>query len=230
MNKPYLSIIIPILNEIDQLEGLLTALKKNMIFENEIIFVDGGSSDGSYEFLRKKEAYSVIQTKKGRARQQNLGAEMASSDFLYFIHADTIPPYGFDKIIYQAFKQGFKAGSFRLKFLSSHLSLQLASFASRFNNRFCRGGDQSLFIKKKFFESLEGFNEEYLVCEDGELIDRIYKETLFCVLPKEVKTSARRFEDNGVFRLQFHFFMIHLLRYVGRSPTTLNQYYSNFVK
>tara|TARA_B100000767_G_scaffold275787_1_gene315620 strand:+ start:2270 stop:2962 length:693 start_codon:yes stop_codon:yes gene_type:complete len=230
MNKPYLSIIIPVLNEIDQLEGLLTALRKNMIFENEIIFVDGGSSDGSFEFLKIKGAYSVIQTKKGRARQQNSGAEMASSDFLYFIHADTVPPYGFDKTIHQAFKQGYKAGSFRLKFLSSHISLQLVSFASRFNNRFCRGGDQSLFIKKTFFESIKGFNEEYLVCEDGELIDRIYKKTLFCVLPQEVKTSARRYEDNGVFRLQFHFFMIHLLRHVGKSPYMLHQYYSHFVK
>ena len=94
----------------------------------------------------------------------------------------------------------------------------MASFASRFNNRFCRGGDQSLFIKKKFFESLKGFNEEYLVCEDGELIDRIYKETLFCVLSKEVKTSARRFESNGVLRLQFHFLIIHLLRNIWEQP------------
>ena len=230
MNKPYLSIIIPILNEIDQLERLLNALKKNMIYKNEIIFVDGGSSDGSYEFLRKEGTCSVIQTEKGRARQQNLGAKMASSHFLYFIHADTIPPYGFDKTIHKAFKQGYKAGCFRLKFLSSHLSLKLVSFASRFNNKFCRGGDQSLFIKKKFFESLKGFNVEYLVCEDGELIDRIYKETLFCVLPKEVKTSARRFENNGVLLLQFHFFMIHLLRHVGKPPSTLYRYYLNFVK
>lgn len=230
MSKPYLSIIIPILNEISQLEAFLISLKKNMVFENEMIFVDGGSSDGSFAYLKQKNDCFVIQTQKGRAIQQNQGAKIATADFLYFIHIDTIPPYAFDRTIYQVFDQGYKAGSFRLKFLSSHLSLQLASFASRFNNRFCRGGDQSLFIKKKFFESLKGFNEEYLVCEDGELIDRIYKETLFCVLSKEVKTSARRFESNGVLRLQFHFLIIHLLRNIGKSPSTLHQYYLRFVK
>ena len=50
MSKPYLSIIIPILNEISQLEAFLISLKKNMVFENEMIFVDGGSSrNNGYE-------------------------------------------------------------------------------------------------------------------------------------------------------------------------------------
>ena len=35
MSKPYLSIIIPILNEISQLEAFLISLKKNMVFEND---------------------------------------------------------------------------------------------------------------------------------------------------------------------------------------------------
>jgi len=230
MNKPHLSIIISVLNEIEQLEELITILKDQSVFHNEVIIVDGGSTDGSYEWLEKKEGITLIQTKKGRAHQQNEGAKAATSEVLYFLHADTRPPKDFDQIIHQAYIKNNKAGSFRLRFSGNHWALNVAARASRFNNRYCRGGDQSLFIQKKLFNSLNGFNEDYVICEDGELIDRIYKKHSFCVLPQEVITSSRRFKENGVIRLQFHFMMIHVLRALGKPPATLHKYYCQFVK
>ena len=106
-------------------------------------------------------------------------------------------PKEFDEIIYTAYTKNNKAGCFRLGFSSNHWALSLAASASRFNSRYCRGGDQSLFIQKKLFNTLNGFNEEYIICEDGELIDRIYKHHSFCVLPQKVITSSRRFTENG---------------------------------
>ena len=178
MNKTYLSIIIPVLNELEQLEELTTILKKRTVFHNEIIVVDGGSSDGSIEWLERKEGITLIQTKKGRAHQQNEGAKIATSEILYFLHADSRPPKEFDEIIYTAYTKNSKAGCFQLGFSSNHWALSLTARASRFNSRYCRGGDQSLFIQKKLFNTLNGFNEEYIICEDGELIDRIYKHHL----------------------------------------------------
>ncbi len=225
-----LSIVIPILNEIDEIKPFLERLLSQSIFDNEIIFVDGGSMDGSYEYLSKNKSCKVIRTARGRAHQQNEGAKIASSSLLYFLHVDTVLPYGFDKIITHAFKQGSRAGSFQLRFSSTHLSLKIVAFATKFNYPFCRGGDQSLFIGKTLFEELQGFNEDYLVCEDGELIDRIYAKTMFRVLPQNVITSSRRFEKNGVLRLQFHFTVIHIMRKLGRPPKALYKYYSRFVK
>ena len=230
MNKAYLSIIIPVLNEIEQLDELTNILKRRSVFHNEIIIVDGGSTDGSIEWLEKKEGITLIQTQKGRAHQQNEGAKVASSAVLYFLHADSRPPKGFDEIIYKAYAKNKKAGCFRLRFSSNHWALSLAASASRFNSRYCRGGDQSLFIQKKLFDTLNGFNEEYIICEDGELIDRIYKHYSFCVLPQEVITSSRRFRKNGVLRLQFHFTVIHMLCALGKPPTVLYKYYCQFVK
>ena len=230
MNKTYLSIIIPVLNELEQLEELTSILKKRSVFHNDIIVVDGGSSDGSIEWLERKEGITLIQTKKGRAHQQNEGAKIATSEILYFLHADSRPPKEFDEIIYTAYTKNSKAGCFQLGFSSNHWALSLTARASQFNSRYCRGGDQSLFIQKKLFNTLNGFNEEYIICEDGELIDRIYKHHSFCVLPQKVITSSRRFTENGVLRLQFHFMMIHILRALGRPPTTLHKYYCQFVK
>ena len=53
-------------------------------------------------------------------------------------------------------------------------------------------------LTKCCLDQLNGFNETYQVCEDGELIDRIYKNNGFSVLPQKITTSARRFEENGL--------------------------------
>jgi len=230
MNSKFISIIVPVLNEIDQLEKLINSLEQLSFFKNEIIIVDGGSKDGSIEWLEKNDGFTYIQTLKGKAHQQNEGAKIAKSLILYFLHADTLPPKDFDQIILKAVGLSSKAGSFRLKFSSSHWALNLAAFASKYNNRFCRGGDQSLFILKDLFNELKGFNENYFICEDGELIDRIYKQNHFCVLPFEVTTSSRRFIENGVLRLQFHFMIIHIMRAIGMPPQRLCEHYSRFVK
>ena len=71
MNSEYISIIVPVLNEFDQLEGLINSLKELSFFENEIIIVDGGSEDGSVEWLKNNKGYTYIQTNKGKAHQQN---------------------------------------------------------------------------------------------------------------------------------------------------------------
>lgn len=226
----FLSIIVPILNEINEIKPFLENLLSRSVLDNEIIFVDGGSTDGSFEYLKKDALCKIIRTEKGRARQQNEGVKIASSSLLYFLHIDTIPPYGFDKTILEAFQQGYKAGSFRLKFSDNHLSLRVVAFATRFNHPFCRGGDQSLFIKKDLFEQLQGFNEKYLVCEDGEFIDRVYTKTVFRVLPQSVITSSRKFKKNGVLKLQSHFTIIHIMRKLGWSASSLHKYYFHFVK
>tara|TARA_B100000768_G_C11254801_1_gene365860 strand:+ start:373 stop:537 length:165 start_codon:yes stop_codon:yes gene_type:complete len=54
MNSEFISIIIPVLNEIDHLEKLMNSLEQLSFFKNEIIIVDGGSKDGSIEWLKKK--------------------------------------------------------------------------------------------------------------------------------------------------------------------------------
>jgi rSAM/selenodomain-associated transferase 2 len=230
MNKNFLSIIIPVLNEENQLNILLESIREQSCLENEIIFVDGGSTDNSIEWLKQQKEIKFIQTSKGKAHQQNKGAKIATSEFLYFLHADSNPPKGFDQLIMNTIKKGEKAGCFRLKFSPNHWALNLAAYASRFNNKFCRGGDQSLFIQKKYFLELNGFNEEYVVCEDGELIDRIYKKYSFCIIPQQITTSSRRFIKNGVLKLQFHFMIIHLMRALGFKPGILEKYYSHFVK
>ena len=222
-----ISIIIPVLNEASVIGKLLEHINGNTTSTQiqEILIVDGGSKDNTVE-ISKKFGAKVIHSKKGRAAQMNTGAKHASGAVLYFLHADTIPPKNFDKIILEAHANGYETGCFRMQFDSKNIVLRSFAYLSRINHALCRGGDQSLFITKSLFEAQKGFDENYMIYEDSEFIQRLYQTTQFIVLPQKVVTSARKYREKGWLNVQFHFGMIHLKNYLGAGPEELYSYYS----
>ncbi|MEM6718602.1 MAG: glycosyltransferase family 2 protein [Bacteroidota bacterium] len=171
----------------------------------------------------------LFESQKGRAKQMNLGAQKASGRILYFLHADTIPPKHFDAYILQELNKGNKAGCFRMKFDYPHPVLLVSQFFTRFNVKWCRGGDQSLFIEKALFSTLQGFDESYIIYEDCEFINRLYEHNQFSIIPKSVKTSARKYKVNGTWKLQYHFAMIHIKKSKGASAEELYAYYKKHI-
>ncbi|WP_282162395.1 TIGR04283 family arsenosugar biosynthesis glycosyltransferase [Ulvibacterium marinum] len=223
---PKISIIVPILNEADYIGKLLSCLQNKIAPEHveEILVIDGGSMDSSLKIAEEYGA-TIVHSEKGRAKQMNLGAQMAKAEILYFLHADTLPPKNFVLHILEAVKGGFQAGCFQMQFDSNSRFLKFFAWFTRINHQICRGGDQSLFVTKRLFQNSKGFNEDYKIYEDNEFIGRLYKETKFKVLPLQVKTSARRYEKVGAIRLQYHFGVIHLKNYLGAGPDQLYDYY-----
>lgn len=239
MNK--ISIIIPMLNEAENITNLLNHLLQNSSKENiaEIIIVDGGSTDGSQNIVNtffklhsnstNKKQYCLVETSKGRAKQMNTGAEFATGNILYFLHADSFPPNNFDKHIINQVEKNNNAGCFIMKFNSNHLWLKLAGFLTKLPWKSCRGGDQSQFITKTLFNTVGGFNEDYTIYEDNDLISRLYAKNEFVVIQKWLTTSARRYNSKGIWKLQYHFWVIHLKKWLGTSPNHLNEYYLKYV-
>lgn len=225
-----ISIIIPVLNEEHCLGKLLNHLEQTATPSNdiEIICVDGGSTDKTWE-IAEQHGVKVILSEKGRAKQMNLGTEHAKGDILYFLHADTFPPNHFDQFILEAVHNGFLAGCFRMKFDTKNVFLQFFAWFSRFNLLLCRGGDQSLFVERDLFVKSKGFNEAYRIYEDTEFIGRLYRQAKFKVLPAHVITSARKYREIGVLKLQFHFAVIHLKKYLGAGPDELYRYYAKYI-
>ncbi|WP_299435292.1 TIGR04283 family arsenosugar biosynthesis glycosyltransferase [uncultured Maribacter sp.] len=230
-NPPQISIIIPVLNEEKSIPKLLSHLKTNISKSNyiqEIIIVDGGSTDNSVT-IAKESGATVVSSKKGRAIQMNVGAKKAKGSILYFLHIDTFPPKKFDALIVNAFLKKQPVGCFQMKFDNNHLFLKFFAWFSKINHKICRGGDQSLFISKKLFNSLNGFNENFIIYEDNEFISRIYKGKKFTILPQKVTTSARKYEEIGIYKLQYYFGIIHLKKHFGASPLELHNYYKKKV-
>ena len=230
-NKEAITIIIPLLNEEAYIEGCIKVLNERIKRSaTEVLFVDGGSKDKSVSVIRALSNFTVLNSKAGRAVQMNMGANAACNSILYFLHIDSVPPVGFDEVIVAAVKKKNRAGCFKMKFDAEHWALKLAGYFTRFNHPFCRGGDQSLFIEKKLFDQMGGFNEDYPICEDNEFTYRLYRNVKFKVLDHELITSARRFKKNGIIRLQFLHSLIHFFRFLGVSPKHLHRYYKRFVK
>ncbi len=221
-----ISIIIPVLNEEKHIGKLLVYLKENSTPSQiaEVLVVDGHSSDQTVQIARNAGA-TVFQAPKGRAKQMNYGAKKAKGDILYFLHADTFPPKDFDSHIISALSQNHRSGCFQMRFDSNSVLLRFFAWFTRYNHKICRGGDQSLFITKELFDRIEGYNEDYWIFEDNEMIGRIYQKTDFKILPHPVETSARKYQKNGVLKLQYHFGVIHLKNFLGAGPEKLHDYY-----
>lgn len=227
-----ISIIIPVLNEVKTIEELLFHLVdcadlKNI---NEIIVVDGGSTDGTKNIIQSLDLkIKLLNSEKGRAKQMNTGSSFATGDILYFLHADSFPPLNYDTHIINEVKKGNNAGCFRLQFDSNHWWLKIASWLTQFSWRACRGGDQSQFITKALFEDIGGFDETYTIYEDNILINELYKRNEFVVINKKIKTSARLYKKHGVWKIQYHFLAIYLKRWNGATAVELYEYYKKYI-
>lgn len=226
-----ISIIIPTYNEAEQIANTIASVNENAGSNNyEIIIVDGGSSDETAFVSKNKGAFVFISDKKGRGAQMNFGAAKANGDVLYFLHADSIPPKNFIKCITDAIEQNYISGCFRLQFDYEHWFLKANAWFTRFDVNAVRFGDQSLFVLKKVFDKCGGFCEDLYMMEDQEIIHRIKKYGKFIVMKDAVVTSARKYIDNGIYRMQVIFFRIWFLYYMGYSHEYLLKLYKQLIR
>jgi rSAM/selenodomain-associated transferase 2 len=226
-----ISIVIPTYNEADGIQELVRyLLSAGGEPAPEIIVSDGGSTDNTPELASTAGAKVILSPQKGRAAQMNAGAAVATGDILYFLHADTFPPADFKEAIAASCAAGNGAGCFRLRFDEDHWFLKANAWLTRFDVDSIRFGDQSLYILKEDFERIGGFRTDHVVMEDQEIVRRIKKKTRFEVLPAAVVTSAQKYRENGIFRLQFIFSAIWLLYYVGVPQQKLVDIYNRLIK
>lgn len=231
-----ISIVIPVLNEALNISRLLVHLNEKSAggHISEIIVVDGHSQDNTAALVKEFSktssiAIQLIHSETGRAKQMNTGAKASIGSVLYFLHADSVPPQNFDSLIISEIKKQHLAGCFKMRFDSSHWWLALVSWVTRFNWSICRGGDQSLFITKALFDEIGGFDQEYIIYEDQILTNQLYKRKQFVVIQHWIVTSARLYEKKGVWRVQYHFLMIYLKKWLGGSADEIYTYYKKHI-
>ncbi len=226
-----ISIIIPTYNEADQIENTIRNVHERSNGEDtEIIVTDGGSSDETRTIAATYGAKVILSEQKGRGAQMNEGAANATGEILYFLHADSIPSENFIKQILSAYKKGAVSGCFRLAFDQNHWFLKANAWFTRFDVNAVRFGDQSLFVTKEVFKKCGSFREDLVMMEDQEIIHRIKKHGKFTVLNDTVTTSARKYIDNGVFRMQSIFYRIWALYYLGYSQERLLKLYRRLIR
>ncbi len=225
-----ISIIIPTFNEVDFIGPLIRHLRDSGgEHVADIIVVDAGSTDDTVAVARELNAQVVMSPQKGRAVQMNLGADMAKGDVLYFVHADSLPPSSFVTDIVEEVSQGYEIGCFRFCFRSKKVMLKFNAYCTRFDRIMCRGGDQTLFITQQLFRNLGGYQNDFVIMEDYDLIIRARKVAKFKIIPKDVSVSARKYDDNGYLRVNLANFTIFMLYFMGFSQQTLVRTYKRMI-
>lgn len=226
-----ISIIIPVYNEEKRISALLTYLMKQKKGNNfEILVVDGHSSDQTVAEIEKLGISYIISDKRGRAAQMNAGVEQTKGELLYFVHADTVPPASFVSDIHKSISNGFDAGCYRSCFDSDHPLLKVNAYFTKFDRLMCRGGDQSLFIKRSLFNKLGGFKNEFLIMEDFEMIDRLRRNCKFEIIQKDVLISARKYDKNSYMKVNVINLIIFLMYFSGASQQTMIHAYKNLIR
>ena len=222
--QPAISIIIPTLNEAENLPATLASIKSSV--DLEIIVVDGGSSDETLE-LANSFGVRLLTTTANRARQINAGGLAATSKVLLFLHGDTCLPLGFVSYVQDVLAMpGVVAGAFRLGIDGSEFGLRIIELLANFRSHLFQMpyGDQAIFVKKDIFHALGGFPDMVLM-EDFVLMQQLKKRGRVAILPIAVKTSPRRWLKLGILRTTLINQVVLLGYFLGSNPERLASWY-----
>jgi rSAM/selenodomain-associated transferase 2 len=163
-----ISIIVPVLNEAPTIERFLKRLGERTE-RAELIVVDGGSSDGTFE-LAQRHCDHCLRASPGRAVQMNAGARIASADTLWFLHADCeVPADCLEQISDVLRYPQVVGGFFRICIPNQRLVYRLTDSFAHYAGLLLRMrfGDHGFFCRRSGFDEIGGFPEIPLM-EDAE--------------------------------------------------------------
>lgn len=222
--RPSIGVVIPVWNESALLPMRLDAVRH--LGADAIVFVDGGSDDGSRQLL-EASGLNWMQARRGRASQMNAGASGTDSDIILFLHADTdISSSHLEKIRDVMADPEYVGGRFDLRLEGHHPFLALIATLTNLRSRLTRisTGDQAIFVRRSIFESMGGFADIPLM-EDVEFSRRLKRLGRIACLHDRITTSGRRWERHGILRTVMLMWRLRLYFWLGADPTCLTRLY-----
>ncbi len=215
-----IAVVIPALDEEEQIEGAIEtaqaaeASSRNSGLEGaeqveiEVVVVDAGSRDETVR-LAQRAHVRILSSERGRARQLEMGWRAVAADVVLFLHADTRLPLGWAQAVQFSLRRPERAGgAFRLRLDASGRAFRVVEFFVRLRVALMGlpYGDQAIFVRRSVLESMGGLPQVALM-EDLDLVRAMKKWGRIQVLPLAVRSSARRYLEDGIVRTVF----VHLM-------------------
>ncbi len=219
--------IIPALNEEEVLERSIEHVRKGVSDDVvDIVVADGGSRDRTVD-IAQGLGVRVVKTGPGRGSQMDRAAELATTETLLFLHADTLLPEGW----YDAIKRALEdrdtvAGGFTLSIDSNRFAARLVEWGAAQRTRLLGlvYGDQAIFIRTHAFKRTGGFRGLPLL-EDVDIIRRVRQLGRVAILKERVLSSPRRWQKRGYTITTIQNWLCLALYYTGVSPQRLYRWY-----
>lgn len=195
------AVIVPVYQERALIGGCLEHITS--LGADEVIVVDGHSTDGTWERICAEPEVRGCQTAfPDRALQMNLGAFEARTDIYLFMHADMRLPQGGVDLARRAVRSGDIGGGFYKRYDPSSLLLDGYSWIL---NRVYLGvlralvGTNAIFVTAEAFERLGGFPEEVFM-EDVLFAEALRRHGPLAVIREPVRVSSRKYRERGALR------------------------------
>ncbi len=227
-----ISIVIPAYNEEQSIQKTIAHVLQYVTYKRllqEIIVVDGGSTDQTVWLAKKSGARVIRCAQNNRSAMLNSGGRHARGKLIYFLPANALPPKNFINEIVKAAAKGFDCGTFSLQYDCNHWLLSAIAWASN-RKKWLQVSDQSLFVSKALFDKSGGFREDHLVMANQEFINRAKRYTDFIVLKDYVVSSAKKYVQYGFFRTGVVQLLVFLFHKTGYSQLTMARLYRKFLR
>lgn len=220
MPQPELSVVIPTLNE----EESLAAAVQSVADADEIIVVDGGSSDRTVDLARDLGA-QVLSTPACRGLQMAEGAALTRGEWILFLHADSRLEAGACAFI-RTLDRNVVGGAFDLRFDDAQVVYRFLEGVIRLRTRALRlpYGDQAIFARRSAYEAAGGMPHLPLM-EDVAFVRALGAVGQFAFPAIQAITSARRYERRGPLRSMAANLLLLARYFAGADPTTLARAY-----
>ena len=200
IDTPLISIITVVYNGEKYLEETIQSVINQTYKNIEYIIIDGGSSDGTVDIIKKYETeidYWVSEKDRGIYDAMNKGAKLATGDFINFMNADDVI-YSFDAVefIVDNILDMDSTYYSRARIVSDTFSWIYPAFEVKDYKKWLKlslPNHQTMFFPKKFYKS-STYDLRLRLCADDD-----YK--LFALKSGEVKfidTVFVKFSRGGV--------------------------------
>ena len=214
-----LSAVVPTLNAGTCLASCLASLSS----ADEIIVVDGGSTDATLE-IAQAAGVRIIASPRGRGAQLATGAAAARGGALLFVHADTRLSPGWRALADNHLASSGRPACFRLKLDDAAWQARLIERAVSLRTGLAGlpYGDQGLLVSRDAYDAAGGFRPLALM-EDVDLVRRLSKPV---IIAGDAITSADRWRRDGWTRRSLRNLTCLSLWRLGVSPATIAKIYA----